>query len=323
MALNPIRTAPKNGELILLRDEAGGVFQLARWCCKNNEWIGEDETPVRVKLTGWIPLAGVSADHSSRHGQVSSARRKLHAGLFFLTGLAILLVPSLPTELVGRMPNGREQTNARAAEDAKPTGESFTNMRSAWRVFGRSSADISATVVSNVSERSSSPTLVSERKSVFDYIRELVSARRDGRDQINVAIQAQPIVGGAEAPSQNERQLDQAQLASLLREIDSLKALISTLMAGQADTMQAVRSTNTFTHDAKYAGDQTRQQFEMVVGGLASTRAELESLKTRLSAAIASHRASSRSAEALPPADLEAWHYHFLHSRQQQGRAAQ
>ena len=53
-----IGLAPKNGDLIVLRDAISGAWAIARWAVASDTWVGVDGKPVRLLPTHWEPVAG-------------------------------------------------------------------------------------------------------------------------------------------------------------------------------------------------------------------------------------------------------------------------
>ena len=51
-----IETAPKDGKLVILEDDAAGSFELGRWSTKENAWVSEDGKPVTITPAHWLPL---------------------------------------------------------------------------------------------------------------------------------------------------------------------------------------------------------------------------------------------------------------------------
>ena len=55
-----IETAPKDGTVVILEDDASGTYKAAHWSAKAGEWVGEDGEPIKITPTHWykFSLAG-------------------------------------------------------------------------------------------------------------------------------------------------------------------------------------------------------------------------------------------------------------------------
>jgi hypothetical protein len=97
MASDPIETAPKNEELIVLLDESGDVFEVARWSAKRGNWVGQEGAPIRIKPTYWFRPnpSWLSTVYISPQGERAPRRKRfvLYTGLLIIAWLAILEVP--------------------------------------------------------------------------------------------------------------------------------------------------------------------------------------------------------------------------------------
>jgi hypothetical protein len=106
MASDPIETAPKNEEWIVLLGESGDVFEVARWSVEKGNWVGREGAPIRITPTHWFrpnPSWLPSAYTSSASPQAQKAPRRKRFGLYagLLIGWSVLLEASwfvgLPT----------------------------------------------------------------------------------------------------------------------------------------------------------------------------------------------------------------------------------
>ncbi|MBR1187298.1 hypothetical protein [Bradyrhizobium sp. AUGA SZCCT0160] len=50
-----IETAPRDGKLIILEDDASGTYDTARWSRKTYQWVGENGEPSKLTPTHWYP----------------------------------------------------------------------------------------------------------------------------------------------------------------------------------------------------------------------------------------------------------------------------
>jgi hypothetical protein len=55
-----IQSAPKDGKVVLLEDEASGEHVLARWPAEANDWVGESGEPTQIAATHWHAMPPAS-----------------------------------------------------------------------------------------------------------------------------------------------------------------------------------------------------------------------------------------------------------------------
>ena len=48
-------TAPRDGSVVILEDDASGTYEAARWSAEAGEWVGEDGEPIKITPTHWYP----------------------------------------------------------------------------------------------------------------------------------------------------------------------------------------------------------------------------------------------------------------------------
>ena len=46
-------TAPRDGSVVILEDDASGTYEAARWSAEAGEWVGEDGEPIKITPTHW------------------------------------------------------------------------------------------------------------------------------------------------------------------------------------------------------------------------------------------------------------------------------
>src|SRR5437588_8249877 len=54
-----IETAPKDGEVVILEDDASGIYDVAHWSAEAGEWVGENGEPSKLAPTHWHPIPRV------------------------------------------------------------------------------------------------------------------------------------------------------------------------------------------------------------------------------------------------------------------------
>ena len=53
----PIKTAPKDGRIVILEDDKSGTYDVAHWSRKTYQWVGENGEPSKITPTHWYPKA--------------------------------------------------------------------------------------------------------------------------------------------------------------------------------------------------------------------------------------------------------------------------
>jgi hypothetical protein len=48
-----IETAPRDGNVVILEDDASGTYDVARWSPEAGEWVGENGEPSKITPTHW------------------------------------------------------------------------------------------------------------------------------------------------------------------------------------------------------------------------------------------------------------------------------
>ena len=51
-----IETAPMDGNVVILEDDASGTYDVARWSPEVGEWVGEYGEPSKITPTHWYPM---------------------------------------------------------------------------------------------------------------------------------------------------------------------------------------------------------------------------------------------------------------------------
>src|SRR5262249_36641005 len=86
-----IETAPQDGKVVLLEDEASDSYAVARWSIEAQSWVEENGRPSEIDPTHWYPMP---RDEFPRHedheasGSFAAAARRYGFPLF--SGLAAL-----------------------------------------------------------------------------------------------------------------------------------------------------------------------------------------------------------------------------------------
>jgi hypothetical protein len=54
--LHPIATAPRDGRFLILKEDASGKFNIARWAPEAGEWVRENDQPIKITPAYWYPI---------------------------------------------------------------------------------------------------------------------------------------------------------------------------------------------------------------------------------------------------------------------------
>src|SRR6185295_17453370 len=54
----PIETAPRGGGFLILEEDAGGKFNIARWAPEAGGWVGENGESIKITPSYWYPIPG-------------------------------------------------------------------------------------------------------------------------------------------------------------------------------------------------------------------------------------------------------------------------
>jgi hypothetical protein len=91
-----IETAPRDGKVIILEDDAIGTYDVAHWSPEAGEWVGENGERSKITPTHWYPMLRdkyllQAGKGSSNPSPVSRARRRLSASSITATLIAVAL----------------------------------------------------------------------------------------------------------------------------------------------------------------------------------------------------------------------------------------
>jgi hypothetical protein len=80
-----IDTAPRDGNAIILEDDASGTYDVAHWSTETGEWVGENGEPSKTKPTHWYSLQGDNFLQQGHHPSLArpSASRAHRYSFFF------------------------------------------------------------------------------------------------------------------------------------------------------------------------------------------------------------------------------------------------
>jgi hypothetical protein len=66
-------TAPRDGKVVILEDDASGTYDVAHWSAEAGEWVGEDGEPSKITPTHWYPYSFFPFSSSRAPPQRSAA----------------------------------------------------------------------------------------------------------------------------------------------------------------------------------------------------------------------------------------------------------
>ena len=74
-----IETAPRDGNVIILEDDARGTYDVAHWSPETGEWVGENGEPSKITPSHWYPMQGDNFLQQENDVSTSPARAGLSA----------------------------------------------------------------------------------------------------------------------------------------------------------------------------------------------------------------------------------------------------
>jgi hypothetical protein len=84
-----IKTAPRDGNVVIIEDDASGTCDVAHWPAEAGEWVGENGEPSKTTRSHWYPMPHdkhLSQEHdgSSNSSQIgpSAARARRRVAAF-------------------------------------------------------------------------------------------------------------------------------------------------------------------------------------------------------------------------------------------------
>jgi hypothetical protein len=309
MALNPIETAPKNEESIILVDDKLGIYEVAHWSAARSDWVREEGGPIRITPTHWMePNASwISASNRLRAGPGRArrrVRRVLYAGV--CATLAVIVVSysgkflgPLKTSLVEAVPLSQGWAIATASlrdgiatvENALRQRKQMTELEPPKRDVAAAGADIEIPL----------PTSVFVQHGTRDHAAASDPASARKEPDVRTAIDLIDPQNGLDYERQRGDALFR-ELALARHEIEARSAAASI-----ADlTAQIAQAAAT---DQKNAYEKERQRSESLTRDLESAREEVEALQARVASAVAAHTEAEQSvhvARALAAAEKQA-----------------
>jgi hypothetical protein len=74
----PIETGPRDGQSVILEDDANGIYELAQWSAQEGGWVGENGKPCNIKASYWHAMRRAEDPEGER-----KSSRPLRTGAMF------------------------------------------------------------------------------------------------------------------------------------------------------------------------------------------------------------------------------------------------
>jgi hypothetical protein len=89
-----IETAPRDGKVIILEDDASGTYDVGHWSPQAREWVGENGEPSKISPTHWYPVLRdrYLLQQDEKSSNPGRARRLLTASSITATLIATALI---------------------------------------------------------------------------------------------------------------------------------------------------------------------------------------------------------------------------------------
>src|ERR1700737_2038268 len=120
-----IETAPRDGNVIILEDDAKGTYDVAHWSPEAGEWVGESGEPTKITPSHWYPMQArifLPLEHyGSRKPSQVGPSPVAPARRYATSSVAAALVAEPGCEedrFIGASPPRRSRSGQRAGEGA-------------------------------------------------------------------------------------------------------------------------------------------------------------------------------------------------------------
>jgi hypothetical protein len=215
-----IETAPRDGNAVILEDEATGTYDVAHWSAKASEWISENGNPSEIIPTHWCPMSRnenllQENKQSSRPSQPGPTAWRRGYG-FFVDVIAAVALIGLLFHVIR---DARQQDIVRTSTTSGQVvsqGTQFSNQNPnstppAFRQTEINQASVPAQTqeVTRVALASAPEALQSPKEHAEAFAQELTEARRALQD-LNVQLRAE---AAKSAQSLGQERLKTATLA--------------------------------------------------------------------------------------------------------------
>ena len=317
MDLEPVASAPRSGEFVVLHD-LNGRCETGRWSTPDDDWIQADGSPIRINPTHWqllLDQTTLDVGFAEYRTQTKSLFRGQWAlacaGVAVVLGLSVLTLPSLGS----RFNTAADKSKVQLAAAAEP------NTTRGIRDAGLASV-IAASLRSPDPAR---PEQEIAQTAKPEPMREGPAPASPQSKDLQVAQAAATQDQGEAADRERERAAAFARdLAAVLEDIETLKAEAATAAAEHLKTQRALQAAQAALTEQRAATERERERndalardFSAVVVAelkiseekaaaldlerqtvasltrdLAATRQEAEGLKAGIAALETQHRPS-------------------------------
>jgi hypothetical protein len=218
-----IETAPRDGNVIIVEDDARGSYDVAHWSAETGEWVGENGEPTKITPSHWYPMPGDNfhqqgldvSSSPSRAGPPASRARRYGLAPFSLRRAA----PQRPTTtgVIALRSVASATPTTVATVKAQATPAEAKRRRRAQR--GSATSPIAVTLLAaafiGMYFHAEVAAYVARYPDLQDILRQEIQASRDWREANLSALQQRAEADHASAqPAQEATQIRHAVEAS-------------------------------------------------------------------------------------------------------------
>ena len=296
----PIKTAPKDGTIVILEDDKSGTYDVAHWSRKTYQWVGESGEPSKITPTHWYPKA--SDKYLLREDDRSPRRFAAWSIISTLTAAALIgvyfraEVAGYVTRYAGLQDTfgiGRRQVAEQEAQLPSRDWRKFDLLalqQQAEADQGRDQAGVQVKQAGEVAAPEAQQSPKEERAEVL--LREFTEAR-PAIEWLNVQLQAEAATRARSLEQEREKTTAFAQEAAAAR----LELIASTAQHRQAleeerarraalwsELATAQREIETQAAQLRKASDETKQLEQATESAMVELRQSLQQERARTEA---------------------------------------
>jgi hypothetical protein len=305
-----IETAPRDGKVVILEDDARETWGIASWSLEAGEWVGRDGKPSKITPTHWLPMPRDNG--SSTLSQVGPSARRRRFNYFVAATAAALIGLLFYATLDTRQPgisrtrtiepvvargNQLPSQNSKIALPSHPTeashADAFEEVAAAPEAEQSLKRERAQALTQELTEEleaqlraeaaKNAQLLEQERQKTAALAQEVASARQELTTSAEKLHQA--------LDEERERRAALADLQqSLQREQKKTAALMQEAKASQAMTMAA--------EPQRRALDEAQAHAAALASELAGTRREIETQAAQSQKAVDKAVQQKQAAEA-------------------------
>lgn len=273
-----IDTAPKDGKVVILEDDASGTYDVAHWSVEAGNWIGEDSEPSKITPTHWYAMPGdkYALPEDNRSGGSSqvapSASRARNHNFFrrfsffrFSSKRSAPQRPAAASDVIARRPvvNATPMNAAIGAQAAPVKAKRAPHARWRFSAFSITAGIIGAVLIGMYLFRAEIATRYS------GYLDVAMSAATDGKA----------------VDQENQRPQDSQKTDSVTQDIAALRQQAEADRAGtQAATQETAEVKQVAEASVLEAQslEQERRRAETLANELAETRRSVDARNLQL-----------------------------------------